>query len=172
MASRARRLSSLKVGLVGELSPLNRELLANGLMPNQPTSCFLMAAHRPDSSVTTLVSAVYGVRITCNWSGYFSIIDLMCGRWCDEMPVNRARPVVRGPVERGHGLLDLGVRVLNALLQQRDPPEVDVIEARLLHPLVEGLHQLLARPPLGEAALLRVPGEPEVDLVAPALENL
>ena len=32
--------------LPGELSPLNTEPLANGLMPNQATSCFCMAAQR------------------------------------------------------------------------------------------------------------------------------
>jgi hypothetical protein len=38
------RLSSSKCGLSGALVPLNNELLANGLMPNQPTSCFFIAA--------------------------------------------------------------------------------------------------------------------------------
>ena len=48
----------LGVRAVGELSPLKSELLAKGLMPNQPTSSFFMAAQSPDSSVTTLVFAV------------------------------------------------------------------------------------------------------------------
>ena len=54
MASRAMRLSSSACGLSGELSPLKSELLANGLMPNQPTSCFFIAAHRPLSSLDHL----------------------------------------------------------------------------------------------------------------------
>ena len=43
------------------------------------------------------------------------------------MPVNRARPAF-WPSRARHGLLDLRGRVLNALLEQRDPPEIDVID--------------------------------------------
>jgi len=93
MASRASRLSSSSCGLPGELSPLNSELLAKGLMPNQPTSIFFMAPHRPDSSSITLVLAVYGVQMTSICCGYFSMSILMWGRWWDEMPVKRARPL-------------------------------------------------------------------------------
>ena len=64
MASRAVRLSASKWGLSGELSPWKTELLPNGLMPNQPTSHFLIVAQRPASSMTSFVLAVYGVRIT------------------------------------------------------------------------------------------------------------
>ena len=58
-----------RVGLSGLLSPLKSELLANGLMPNQPTSCFFIDAHSPLSSSTTLVLAVYGVQMASNCWG-------------------------------------------------------------------------------------------------------
>jgi hypothetical protein len=58
MQRRAILLSSSTWGPSGLPPPLKTLLLAKGLMPSQPTSCFSMAAQRPLSSVTTLVLAV------------------------------------------------------------------------------------------------------------------
>ena len=58
--------------------------------------------------------------------------------------MNRARPVFLAQSSAAMASSISARRVLNALLEQRDPPEIDVIEPRLLHSLVEGLHQLLA----------------------------
>ena len=143
MASRARRLSSSACGLLGELSPLNSELLANGLMPNQPTSCFFIVGPQPG-----LVGHHLGLG-RVGRADDLELLGILLDQRLDVRPVVRgdageAGPArLLGPVERLDQLLDLRRGVLAALLEAGDAPEVDVVEAGLLQALVEALLELL-----------------------------